>query len=216
MSFLGSVVGAAASIFGANEAADAQKKAAKLQAKQFAETKELIKPYTDAGAGAVDAYKTGIGLNGVDKQKEFYNNFQTDPGFEAATNYATRGLENLNSIKGRGLGGNLIAGASDYLQKNMLDAYRTRLSQIGGMVDTGRSAAGTLGALGQQSATAQGANLANAGYYQGAGLINAANGLNQGLFNQQQMGQYASGASGGVFNGGNFSGLGSAFSNFFG
>jgi hypothetical protein len=204
LSFLGSVVGAAASIFGANQAADAQKKSAKLQAKQFAETKELIKPYTDAGAGAVDAYKSGIGLNGVDKQTEFYNNFQNDPGFEAATNYATRGIENLNSIKGRGLGGNLIAGASDYLQKNMLDAYRTRLSQIGGLVDTGRSAASTLGTLGQQSAAAQGANLANAGYYQGAGLINAANGINQGLYNNQMMSAYSGGSAGGLSSFGNF------------
>lgn len=196
-------IGAVGNIIAGNQAAKAQKKAAQLQAQQYAETKQAFSPYTQAGATAMGQYGNAIGLNGADKQSQFYQNFQTDPGFQASQNYAQRGLENSNAIAGRGYGGNVIAGLGDYLQKNMLGAYNTRLSQIGGVVDTGRSAVSSLAGIGQQNATAQGANLANAGYYQGAGLANAGNALNSGINNYGQQQAYAQGngtAQGGLGN----------------
>lgn len=190
------VIGAGSSIFGANKAASAQKKAAKLQAKQYEETKQLLSPYTGAGEKALGMYGDSVGLNGLDKQQAFFQNFEHDPGWQESLNFGTRGLENLNSIRGRGYGGNLIAGLGDYLQKNKLDAFRTRQSQIGGLVDTGRGAAQSLAGFGQQSATAQGANLANAGYYQGAGIMNAGNAITSGLNNYGQFKSFQSGLGG--------------------
>lgn len=204
---LGSVVGAGASIFGANKAAKAQKQAAALQARQFEETKELLSPYTGAGEKALGVYSDSVGLNGADAQKAYFDSFQTDPGWQASQDYATRGITNLNAIRGKGAtSGNLIAGLGDYLQKNMLDAYRTRQSQIGGLVDTGKGAASALAGYGQQSAQAQAGNLANAGYYQGAGIANAGNALTQGIQNAQMMNLYktALGGSGGLNSAGNF------------
>lgn len=201
----GAAIGAIGNVVAGNQAAKAQKKAAAVQAKQFAETKQLLSPYTNAGAGAMDVYGNAIGLNGADKQAAFYQNFQNDPGFKSAQGYAQRGIENSNSIRGRGYGGNVIAGLGDYLQKNMLGAYQSRLSQIGGVVDTGRNAATSLGGLGQQSAAGQASSLANAGYYQGAGLANAGNAMMQGQQNyaQQQAYNQGSGSSsnflGGLF-----------------
>lgn len=193
-SLIGGAIGAVGSIVGGNQAAKAQKQAARLQAQQFQQTKQLLSPYTTAGEGALDAYETSVGLNGLDQQREFFNNFQTDPGWEASLNYATRGLENMNAISGRGYGGNVIAGLGDYLQKNMLDAYKTRQSQLGGLVDTGRGAAQSLAGFGQQSAAAQGQMLANAGYYQGAGIANAGNAIMKGLGNAGQISAYGQGA----------------------
>lgn len=190
MGVIGSVIGAVGNVVAGNKAAKAQKAAAKLQQQQFEETKELLSPYTNAGEDALDYYKTSIGLNGYDAQRDWFQNFQTDPGWEASQNHAVRGLENTNAIRGRGYGGNVIAGLGDYLQKNMLDAYRTRQSQIGGLVDTGRGAAQSLAGYGQQSAQAQGGFLANAGYYQGAGLANAGNAITQGLQNSEQTAAY--------------------------
>lgn len=196
-------IGAIGNIVAGNQAAKAQKKAAQLQAQQFAETKASLQPYMTAGNNAMDVYGNAIGLNGADKQSQFYQNFQTDPGFKASQDYAQRGLENSNAIAGRGYGGNVIAGLGDYLQKNMLGAYQSRLSQIGGVVDTGRSAATSLGGFGQASAAGQATNLANAGYYQGAGLANAGNSMMQGQSNYAQQSAYNQ-----AF-GGNQGGLGS-------
>lgn len=202
---VGGVIGAVGNIIGGNTAADAQKDAARLNKKQFEETKKLLSPYTNVGTEALDLYKTGVGLNGLDKQAEYFQNFQTDPGFKAAEDYATRGIENSNALRGRGYGGNVIAGLGDYLQKNMLDAYKTRQSQIGGLVDTGRQSAQSLAGFGQQSAQTQGQHLADAGYYQGAGLANAGNSFLQGNSNQQQAGAYGQGSSGGgLSSAGNF------------
>jgi hypothetical protein len=193
MSALGGVVGAIGNIFAGNMAAKGQEKAAKLQAQQFQQTKDLLTPYTNAGSGALDVYKTSVGLNGAGAQKDYFNNFQTDPGWQAATNFATRGVQNLDAIQGHNNGGNLIAGLGDYLQKNMLGAYQTRQSQLGGLVDTGRTAASSLGGFSANYANQAGANLANAGYYQGAGLANAGNSVNSGLNNYGQQQAYLQG-----------------------
>lgn len=208
---MGAIASAVGNVFAANIAAKGQKKAAALQAKQFGETKDLLSPYTNAGSKAMDQYGNAIGLNGAGPQSEFYKNFQTDPGFQSAQDYAQRGIENSNAIRGRSTsGGNLIAGLGDYLQKNMLGAYQNRISQIGGVVDTGRGAAQSLGSFGQNYANQAGQNLANAGYYQGAGLANGLNALNVGQSNAQQAGAYNSGSSGGgLSSAGNF--LGSFF-----
>lgn len=196
-------IGAVGNIIAGNQAAKAQKKAAQLQAQQYAQTKESLSPYMNAGSTAMDQYGNAIGLNGADKQSAFYQNFQTDPGFKASQDYAQRGIENSNAIAGRGYGGNVIAGLGDYLQKNMLGAYQNRISQIGGVVDTGKSAALGLGGIGQQSATAQGTNLANAGYYQGAGLANAGNNIMQGMNNYNQQNGYNAGNPGNGLNNAN-------------
>lgn len=194
---IGSAIGAVGSIIGGNQAAKAQKQAAKVQAQQFAETKASLQPYMGAGEKALGMYGNSVGLNGADAQKEFFQNFEHDPGWQESQDYATRGIENLNAIRGRGvMGGNVIAGLGDYLQKNKLDAFKTRQSQIGGLVDTGKSAATSLGGIGQASAAGQASSLANAGYYQGAGLANAGNALTQGIQNAQMMNFYKNGLSG--------------------
>lgn len=196
MSVVGGIIGAAGSIIGGNQAAKAQREAARLQHKRFQETKELLNPYTQSGERAIEPYEASLGLRGQEAQQEFFDNFENDPGWQASLDYGTRGLENLNSIRGRGYGGNLIAGLGDYLQKNKLDAYRTRQSQISGLMGMGLNAASSLAGFGQQSAQAQGQNIANAGYYQGAGFANAGNAISNGLNNYAQGQNYASGLSG--------------------
>lgn len=203
---VGGVIGAVGNIMGGNAAAKGQEKAARIAKQQFADTKELMQPYLEVGDDAMDLYKTGIGLNGLDRQREYFQNFQNDPGFKSAEAYATRGIENSNALRGRGYGGNVIAGLGDYLQKNMLNAYQTRQSQIGGLVDTGLNATQALGNFGAQSAAQQGQGYANAGYYRGAGLANAGQSFVDALGAGAQKGAYAQGASGagGLSSAGNF------------
>ncbi len=200
-------IGAAGNIIAGNQAAKAQKKAAALSAQRYKEAEANYKPYLDAGSSALDMYKTSLGLNGADKQSQFYQNFQTDPGFQASQDYAVRGLENANAIGGRyGGSGNIRAGVSDYLQKNMLDAYRTRQGQLGGLADMGFNATSGLGSLGQGQAAQGGQFLANAGYYQGAGIANAGNAITKSIGNQQQQNAYASGLGGAATPGNNIFG----------
>lgn len=202
---IGGAIGAIGNVIAGDKAADAQQAAARTNAKQFAETKKLLSPYTNVGPEALNVYKTSVGLNGAAEQQKYFDEFQNDPGFKSAEAYATRGIENSNALRGRGYGGNVIAGLGDYLQKNMLDAYRTRQSQIGGLVDTGRQAAQSVAGMGQQSAQQQGQHLANAGYYQGAGIAGAGQSVIDSIGNYQKANAYAQGA-GGLSSAGNYLG----------
>jgi len=201
-----SVIGAGASIYGANKAAKGAKQAAKIQAQQYQETKDLLSPYTSAGSSALGKYNTAIGLNGREQQQQFYDEFEHDPGWEAANQAGADTVDDRYRLSGSS-GGNMRAALYDYGQRNLLSAYQTRLSQLGGLVDTGRSAASALAGYGQQSAQAQGNLLSNAGLLQGQGITGAGQALagglsNLGQYNMWQQGMQAGYTPGTAMNGG--------------
>jgi hypothetical protein len=187
-----SVIGAGASIYGANKAADGAKAGAKAQARQFEESKKMLAPYTGAGENALKQYETAIGLQGRDAQQQFYDDFQHDPGFETSLNNALSETMKRYSILGN-TGGGLANSLLKTGQNAIYGQYQNRLSQLGGLVDTGRSAATSLVGAGQQSAQAQGNLLAQAGLYQGQGIMGAGNALSGGLGNLAGLGQYQQG-----------------------
>lgn len=190
------VIGAGASVYGANKAAGASKSAAKGVNKRFQEGKALMAPYTDAGENALGQYGNAVGLNGADKQKAFYDNFQHDPGFETSLNNALSETMRRYSITGN-TGGGLANSLLKTGQNAIYGQYQNRLSQLGGLVDTGRSAATSVLGAGQASAAQEGNLLSQAGMFAGQGIQGAGNAISGGLsnmagynmFNQyQQMG----------------------------
>jgi len=201
-----SVIGAGAQMYGASKAAKGAKAAANVQAKQYAETKAMLSPYTSAGESALGKYNTAVGLNGREQQQQFYDEFEHDPGWEAANKAGADTVDDRYRLSGSS-GGNVRAALYDYGQRNMLSAYNTRLSQLGGLVDTGRSAASSLAGYGQQSAQAQGNLLSNAGMLQGQGITGAGNAIAGGLgnlanYNMYQQGMNAGYTPGTLANGG--------------
>ena len=189
-----SVIGAGASIYGGNQAAKAAKQAAKLQARQYQETKELLSPYTGTGTNALKQYETAVGLQGADAQRDFYENFQYDPGFETSLNNALDETMRRYAIIGN-TGGGLANALLRTGQNALYGQYQNRLSQLGGLVDTGRSAASALAGFGQQSAATQGNFLSQAGQFQGQGIMGAGNALAGGLSNYAGMQAYQQGLS---------------------
>lgn len=177
-----SVIGAGASIYGANKAASASSKAAKGVDRRFQETKEMLAPYTGAGENALKQYETAVGLRGRDAQQQFYDEFQHDPGFETSLNNALSETMKRYSILGN-TGGNLANALLKTGQNAIYSQYQNRLSQLGGLVDTGRSAATSLGQVGQTAAAQSGNLLAQAGQFQGQGIMGAGNALSGGLSN---------------------------------
>jgi len=175
-------ISAGAQMYGSAQAAKGQKKAAAAMASQQQRNEELLAPYTMAGQNALGTYEAATGLKGAAAQAEYYKNFQTDPGWLAAQEAGASTVNDKYRLTGQG-GGNVRAALYDYGQRNMLGAYNTRLSQIGGVVDTGRSAASSLAGVGTQAAGAQSNYLANAGMVQGQGITGAGNALAGGLSN---------------------------------
>jgi hypothetical protein len=189
------LIGAGSSLFGASKAAKAQKQAAAQQAAQFQESKNLLLPYTAGTTQAQTMYGNAIGANGKDAQSRYYEDFQADPGFQTSLNNSLDETMKRYSIIGR-TGGGLANSLMKTGQNALLGAYDKRLSQLGGFVDSGRSAASAIAGFGQQSAAAQGANLANAGMLQGQGAVNAGNAFSGALDNYGLLKSRAAGYAG--------------------
>lgn len=189
-------IGAGASIYGANKAAEGSEDAAARQAEMYQQGKNLLMPYTAGTRQAHALYGSAIGANGADAQSRFYNNFQADPGFQTALNSSLDETMKRYSIMGR-TGGGLANSLLKTGQNALLGAYDKRLSQLGGYADAGRGTATTIANLGQQSAAGQANSLAQAGQYQGSGIVNAGNALIGGLNNYATMGQNAQGQAAG-------------------
>lgn len=194
------VIGAGASVAASSKAASASKKAANVQASQYQESKSLLEPYSDTGVNALAKYNEAMGLAGPEKQKSFFDDFQFDPGWEAANEHGAQTVDDRYRLSGSG-GGNVRAALYDYGQKNLLSAYTTRLSQLGGLVDTGRAAATGTATMGQQSAAQQGNLLSQAGAQQGQGIMNAGNAVAGGLGNLANYNMYNQGLAAGQVSG---------------
>jgi hypothetical protein len=185
-------IGAAGSIIGGNKAADAQKSAAKLQARQAEENRKLLLPAIQSGDRSRGVLEEAIGLQGRDKQQAFYDNFETDPGFQGSVDYGIQNIDARVGALGSRRSGNTLAALSDFGQRSMYDAYQNRLNRLQALASGGQATAGQLAGINTQSAANQASNVANAGYYQGAGIQNAANSIGGGLQNYGVLKAYQS------------------------
>lgn len=176
MSFLlGGLLAGLGSFIGGNKAASAQRDASRIYAQQQAANRALLQPAIDTGNQARGVLSNALGLGGQDAQQQFYQQFQSDPGFQGTVDYGVQGLERSAFARGMGNSGNTAAGVGDYLQRNMYNAYQNRLSQLSALASGGQAQAGQLAGINTGLSGQMGGATANAGYYQGAGIQNAAN-----------------------------------------
>jgi len=161
-----SVVGAGASIWGANKAADTQKanadKVAAMQQAQYQQTREDLAPYRMIGADSASMLRsklsdltTPISVNPDDFQNSDYYKFLTQQGQKAVTNSAAaRGLGSSGAaLKGatafsKGLASQEWQNNFNMQNTNQTNAY----NRLKALVDTGAGAATGTGVLGEKAA----------------------------------------------------------------
>lgn len=187
---MGGIASAIGSIFGANKAADAQRDAARMQARQQEKNRELLRPAIESGDRSRSLLEQALGIQGADAQQAYYDDFQTDPGFQSAVDYGVQQIDRSAAARGMSFGGNTLQAVADYGQRAMYDAYQNRLSRLNALASGGAAQAGTLAGLNTQSAAQQGQFVGNAGYYQGAGIQNAANAVGNAFQQQSILGAY--------------------------
>jgi len=194
---MGGIVSGIGSFFGANEAADAQRDAARMQSRQQEKNRELLRPAIESGDRARSTLETALGLQGQAAQQGYYDDFQTDPGFQTAVDYGTQQIDRSAAARGMSLGGNTLQAIADQGQRQKYSAYQNRLSRLASLASGGAAQAGSLAGLNTQSAAQQGQFTSNAGYYQGAGIQNAANTLGNAFQNQSILSAYQNPGAGG-------------------
>jgi hypothetical protein len=156
------IIGAGASIFGGNKAADEQKKAskkaAKLQKQALAQQLALTKPYVEAGTNALAEYQKMAPYEDFGMKQ-----FEADPGYNFRMAEGMKGLERSAAARGLLQSGSTLKGIQQYGQNlassEYENAFSRYLSQREARMDPYRYLTG----IGQAAAAGQAANVGSSG-----------------------------------------------------
>jgi len=200
MAAAASVASSAMQADAAGDAADAQAAAADAgiaeQRAARAELRQLLQPYTQAGAPALDQMQALLGLGGANAQQQAISGIESSPAFMAAMQQGENALLQNASATGGLRGGNVQAALAQFRPQLLAQEIENRYSRLGGLASLGQQSAAGVGTAGinvgsnignllaQQGAAQAGASLA-----QGQAFGNAMGGIGQGLGMMQAMGK---------------------------
>lgn len=193
MSFVGKAIGSILGpITGASQAADAATNAANIQAgsaqagiasneRYLAQLQELLKPYTDAGPGALTAQQNLIGLNGNDAQSASIDALKASPQFAALLQQGNDSILSNASATGGLRGGNTQAALAQFSPALLSQLISDQYSRLGGLTQLGQNSAAGVGAAGLQTGGAISNLLQQQGAAQAGGVL-AQGGVNRSVF----------------------------------
>jgi len=156
------IIGAGASIFGGNKAADEQKKAskkaAKLQKQALAQQLALTKPYVEAGTNALAEYQK------MAPYKDFgMAEFQADPGYNFRMAEGMKALERSAAARGLLQSGGTLKGIQQYGQNLASSEYENAFSRYLTQREARMDPYRYLSGQGQAAAVGQAANVGSSG-----------------------------------------------------
>ena len=172
---------------GASKAAKAQ--AAALQSgideqhRQFDVTQQNFAPYLGAGTQALGQFGNLVGLNGNDAQGSAIDFLKASPGFTSLYNQGSDTILQNAAATGGLRGGNTQNSLAQFGSGLLAQTIQQQLAQLGGLVQTGSGAAGSLGQFGQNTANSVSTLLGQQGAAN-ANAIAAPYGALQGTINQ--------------------------------
>lgn len=184
------VIGGIVSSNAAGKAAGAQKDASEAgiaeQRYEFDKVQELLKPYSDAGEGAVGQQSDLLGLNGPEAQAKAIAGIQSSPEFSALTKQGEEGITQNASATGGLRGGNIQSALAQFRPQLLSQLIESRFGKLSSVAGVGQaSAAGTAAAAQNTGNNISGllaqAGQASAGAYmaQGQAVSNVAGSVGQ-------------------------------------
>jgi hypothetical protein len=168
------------------------------QRRQFNKVQELLKPYTDAGTGALAGQQAFLGLQGPEAERAAIQRIQGGETFKALSDQGENALLQRASATGGLRGGNIQGALAQFRPALLSSLIDQQYNRLGGLTTIGQNAAAGTGAAAQTT----GANVANLLAQQGAAA--AGGEIAQG----KAFGAIPAAISGGL---GIFSGLGGKF-----
>lgn len=158
-----------------SDAAAAQTQASEAgiaeQRRQFNKVQELLKPYVDAGAGAIaglapfaqagvpalQAQQALLGLAGPEAQRKAIADLAVGPQMDALTQQGESALLQRASATGGLRGGNIQAALAQFRPQLLSELIGQQYSRLGGLTALGQETTSNLARLGQASAAGTGA-----------------------------------------------------------
>lgn len=181
------LVGAGASIYGSNKAADAQKNtaniAAQTQRDQYNQIRGDLSGYREAGGTALGRLSDAYGFNGQQGYDRTVQNFRQDPGYQFALNEGLNAATASQAAHGIFNSGGTLKALQERGQGLADQGYNNYLGRLQQLMTTGQNSAVQTGAAGQNAANNISAAQMNAGNATASGYINSANSVNNLLGN---------------------------------
>jgi hypothetical protein len=199
-----SLLGGAASAYGANSAANTQSDAANralaLQREIYDSQKALQEPYRAAGLTAQNRMLDYLGLSANAGQADYgkyardfgMSDFQQDPGYAFRLAEGEKALKRRQSVGGNLFSSQALRNAQEYGQgmasqefNNAYNRYQTnranQLQPLGNLMSSGQSAASNVGSAAGQYGTAGGNLIQSGGQATAAGQMGVGNTINNAI-----------------------------------
>ena len=154
---------------------NAQKSAAKTQAasaqqgieeqrRQYDAMQALLKPYVEAGTGALSNQLALAGVSGAEAQQKAINALQQGPEFNALVQQGEQGILQSAAATGGLRGGNVQGALAQFRPQVLSSLIEQQYNRLGGLATAGQNAATGVGTAGLQT----GQNISNALSTQGS------------------------------------------------
>jgi hypothetical protein len=140
------------------------------QRRQFDEVQKLLKPYIEAGTGALGAQQGLIGLKGDEAQAAAIEDLKSSPEFAAMVGEGENAILQNASATGGLRGGNTQLALSRFRPSVLSQLIQQQYERLGGLTSVGQASATGQAAAAQQT----GANVSSLFQNQGTALANAA------------------------------------------
>ena len=149
------------------------------QRRQFDKIQELLKPYVEAGTGAIEglepfaaagvpalqAQQALLGLAGPEAQRQAIQQLSTSPQMQALVEQGENALLQRASATGGLRGGNVQAALAQFRPQLLSELIGQQYSRLGGLTALGQETISNLARLGQASAAGTGAAAQESGAY---------------------------------------------------
>lgn len=139
----------------AETAAGAQTQASEAgiaeQRRQFDAVRELLKPYVEAGTGAISAQQNLIGLGGAAEQQKAIDALQKSPQFQMLMQQGENALLQNASATGGLRGGNLQAALAQFRPQILSQLIESQYGKLGALSGLGQASAAGQAAAAQQT-----------------------------------------------------------------
>ncbi len=173
---VGSLGGAALGYLGSQQAANAAKKAGKLEWQQYLDSRADFAPYREVGVQSLGSLRDLI-LNGD------FSKFYASPGYQFRLDQGTKAIDRSAAARGALNSGQTLKALNDYGQGMASEEYGNYLNQLYNLAGFGQTATQNTAQLGASAAQGYGNRIADAGYLRGTGYANLGNSLTGGINN---------------------------------
>lgn len=180
----GSLISGIGAGLGGLAGSSAAKKAAALQAAQFAQTREDLAPFREAGVTSLNQLQILLGLSGTPEEQQAARDALTSsPNFQFQLGQGVTALDQSAAARGGLLSGNQLKGVTEFGQGLASNTFSSRFNQLSAIAGLGQNAAAQTGNLGAQSAANQGNALIAGGQARASGFAGVANAATAGVGN---------------------------------